>query len=69
MIGPIPPFPAPLKLALIPNDTDPSVEVCNGCNEATRHVGEDGISVCSQCGVCEGDTRMVTEAEYERLNT
>lgn len=49
--------------------SDAEVEICNGCNEATSRVGEDAISWCPNCRCVEGETRMVTEAEYERLNT
>lgn len=47
---------------------DAEVEICSGYCEQVRHVGEDGISVCDNCGVVEGYTYRVTEIEYERLN-
>lgn len=45
------------------------LEICNGCQEEVRSVGEDGISVCEHCGVVEGDTRWVSESEFEEVQS
>lgn len=44
-----------------------NIEICNGCKQQVRSVGEDGISVCEGCGIVEGDTLWVTEEEYENM--
>lgn len=41
--------------------------VCNGCLEEVRSVGPDGISVCENCGVVEGQTLCLTAKELEEL--
>ncbi len=41
------------------------IEVCNGCSEEVRHVGEDGISVCENCGVVEGYTEWIADMRSE----
>lgn len=42
-------------------------EVCNGCLTEVKHVGEDGISVCENCGVVEGQTLCLTDEELSKL--
>lgn len=41
------------------------IEVCNGCGEQVSFAGEDYISVCEGCGICEGDTHSVSAEKYE----
>ena len=38
-------------------------EACDHCNEATEQLGEDGISVCENCGIVEGSTHMAVDNE------
>lgn len=66
MIRPIPfTLPAPQAqspapaFAVIKPRPPQDIELCNGCEEEVRSVGEDGISVCENCGVVEGDTHWV----------
>lgn len=72
MIGPID-FKLPIKLdharlARLASAQEAEIEICNGCSAATSQ-SRDGVSYCPNCRCVEGETRMVTEAEYERLNT
>ncbi len=45
--------------------TSKDIEVCKGCMEEVRSVGDDGISVCEQCGIVEGETKWISEEEFE----
>ena len=54
--------------AMLNENQDSCVEICEGCCEHVRQVGEDGISVCENCGVVEGYTKWITESEYAVLN-
>ncbi len=41
------------------------IQVCLDCGEEAVNMGEDGISVCEGCGICEGRTKYITVEEYE----
>jgi hypothetical protein len=50
-------------------DDSDEIEVCEGCMEPTRFVGEDGLSYCDSCEhIVEGATKIITENEYEKLH-
>lgn len=42
------------------------VQVCIDCGEEARNIGEDGISFCEGCGICEGRTKIITVEEFEK---
>lgn len=53
-----------------PDISEQEITVCIYCNHEVRGIGDDGISFCEEggCGVVEGQTKTITEAEYEELH-
>jgi ribosomal protein L37AE/L43A len=50
---------------------EPEIEVCSGCLNEVRRMGEDGISFCDHCeAVVEGlgMTRKITQSEFEEAH-
>ena len=53
------------------NHCDDQLLICNECHEAIESVGyeDEYVSQCSGCGLVEGETKLVTEAEYEEMHS